>query len=91
VSITQPECVFVALAIQHAMRMCHIVICGLPGSIIFFHLNHKRHDFRKKKSRNTEYAFWFSLQLLSETFFIVRRNKRDMIENVRYIGILVFT
>jgi hypothetical protein len=24
--------------IQHAMRMRHIVICGLPGSIIFFHI-----------------------------------------------------
>jgi len=24
--------------IQHAMRMRHIVICGLPGSAIFFHI-----------------------------------------------------
>ena len=31
------ECVFVALGIRHAMRKCHIVICGLSGSKIFLH------------------------------------------------------
>ena len=30
--------VFVALGIQHAMRMRHIVICGQPRSTIFFHI-----------------------------------------------------
>jgi len=30
-------CVFVALVIQHAMRMCHIIICVLHHSAIFFH------------------------------------------------------
>jgi hypothetical protein len=33
-------CVYVcvALVIQHAMRMCHIVICGLPGTTLLFHI-----------------------------------------------------
>jgi len=31
--------VFVALGIQHAMRMRLIVICGLFGSTTFFHMN----------------------------------------------------
>jgi len=30
--------VFVALVIQHAMHMCCIVICGLSGFKIFFHI-----------------------------------------------------
>ena len=38
ISIIQPECVFVALGIQHAMHMRHTVIFYLPGSTIFFHI-----------------------------------------------------
>jgi len=38
ISIIQSECVFVALVIQLAIVMCHIVICGLPDSTISFHI-----------------------------------------------------
>jgi hypothetical protein len=31
-------CVFVALSIQHAMRVRHIVIRGLPRYTIFYHI-----------------------------------------------------
>jgi len=31
-------CMFVALVIQHAMHMRHIVICGLPGCTTFFQI-----------------------------------------------------
>jgi hypothetical protein len=31
-------CVFVALGIQHAMRMLDIVIRGLPRFTVFFHI-----------------------------------------------------
>ena len=46
-TITYFECVFVALCIQHAVRIPHIVICGLPGSTGFFHMSHKRRDLKK--------------------------------------------
>ena len=48
ISITYSECESVALVTQHAIRMRHIVICGLSGSTIFYTLSHKRHDFQKK-------------------------------------------
>jgi len=38
VSNTYSEYVFVALGIQHAMRIRHIVICGLSGSTTFFNI-----------------------------------------------------
>jgi len=38
INITCPEHVFVALGIQHAVRLRHIVIFGLPGSTVFFHI-----------------------------------------------------
>jgi hypothetical protein len=50
----------------------------------FSKLSHKRHDFLLKKSYWTRNMFRVSLQLLSEVFFILRWNERDMIENVSW-------
>jgi len=36
--IIRPEFMIVALGIQHAMRMRHIVICGFPRSTTFFRI-----------------------------------------------------
>jgi len=36
--IIHSECLFVALGIQHATRMRHIVICGLSGSTTLLHV-----------------------------------------------------
>jgi hypothetical protein len=49
--ITYCECVFVALGIQHAMPMRHIVICGLHRSTIFFHIITQTTRIKKKKKK----------------------------------------
>ena len=80
ISITYTECVFVALSIYHAILMSH-VICGLPGSTIFFHISHKRHDFRKQLL-DIKCVLIFA-RILSVIFLILSRTERDIIMKVQ--------
>ena len=60
--------------------LSYVACLALP---YFSTFSHKRHDFlRKKKLLNTKCVFWFSLQLLSETFLVLRRTERDVIKKV---------
>ena len=57
-NIIYSECVFVALGIQHAVRMRHIVICGLSGSTTCLHIISKTEKiFEKKKLLNIKCLF----------------------------------
>jgi hypothetical protein len=80
--ITHYECVFVALGIQHPMRMLNVVICGLDGSTFFFpHYLINGMTFLKQLSK-IKCVFWYSLQGSCEVFLILSITEQDMIKNV---------
>ena len=84
ISITYSECVSVAVFIQHARRMCRIILPSVAGLVLryfFFRISQKRHDFREKLW-NIKRVFWFSLQLLSEMFLTLRRTGRYIARKV---------
>jgi len=90
ISIICNEHVFVALVIQYAMCMHHIVICGLPRSTSFF-TQLISWIFWGGVILNIKYVFRFCLQLLCETLFIQRRIEREMIKKyVLHVKYLLF-
>jgi len=81
VYITYCECVSVALGIQHAMRMRLIAICGPALLCIISPHDLMNGTIPKGKLLNITVGFRFSLQLLSETFLILRRIQPDITIN----------
>jgi len=63
---------------QHEKRMLRTIICGLSDSTAFFQIIPQTVLFSENKLFNAKYVFWFSLQLLSETFLILRINQWDI-------------
>ena len=68
VIIAYSECVLVALRIQHATRMRHIVICGLSCTIFLHIISQNGKIFKKGKVYvQNRCSLLPSLQILSET------------------------
>jgi hypothetical protein len=75
--------VYVALFIQHAMSMRHIILPSVAclASPYFSTLSHKRHDLRKNVIE-LKMCVLNLLQVLSQTFLILKIIWRDIIINV---------
>jgi len=65
--------------VRHAHAPHYVITCGLVLPC-FSTLSPKRYNFRKKELLNIKCTFWFSLQILSETFLILRRTGRSTIK-----------
>ena len=76
----------VDLDFQHAIRIRHIVIYGLPGSTLFFHNISKNGRIFGKGFLNIKCVFWFPVRNLSEIFLVLRRSERDMIINLHWLS-----
>ena len=84
--------VSVALVIQHAKCMHRVMLPSVacPAVPYISTLSHKRYDFRGGGGMFwTQNVFWFYLQPLSETFFIIRRIQQNFIINVHGLKLQV--
>jgi hypothetical protein len=78
---TYSVCGPVEFVTQHAKRMRPIVIVGLSGYAIFFHIISQKALFSEKVIEKI-YVFWFYVQILFVTFFTLQRIERDIVKNV---------
>jgi hypothetical protein len=80
VSITYSDSLSVALVIQHVMRMHHIRLSSVASLALPHFCTFSQSIFKKI---GVKCVFWFSPQVVSETFLILSRIQRDIIKHVR--------
>ena len=92
-NITHSECVSVSWVIQHALRTRHIILYPETclAATIFCHITSWTARFSEIKLVNTKCVFRFPLQLLSETFIILRRNQRNHKRTRLHVRRLLFS
>jgi hypothetical protein len=77
IRITYSECGFVALVVQHAMRMRHFMpSVASPALSYFSTLSHKRHDYRIKVVEYKMCVLIFSTTFVSNIFHVKRNAER---------------
>ena len=69
ISIAYFECVFLTLGIQHPMSMSHIIICGLLGCTLFFHIISQTIGFSKMLLTSIVWSMKFWLVFF---FFVMK-------------------
>jgi hypothetical protein len=89
INITYSECVSVALVIQHAMCMSCIYWYLCPLWLYHSFPHYVINVMILEESYWTQNVFWFSVQLLSKTFLILRRLEQNIIimcigHNIKY-------
>jgi hypothetical protein len=81
ISITQIKCAFVALGIQHEMRMRHMVNCGMPGCTVFFYIISYKARFPKKKLYWTNNVLFHFFKTFVWIIFHSRKNLESYDKN----------
>jgi hypothetical protein len=71
-------------SVRYPACNAHVPYCHLSPAPLYSIFPHYliNGTIFEKKLLNTKCAFWFSLQLLSETFLIAGRTERDVIKHV---------
>ena len=68
-----------ALFIHHAMCLCHVILSPVVClSVLYFSYYLNNGMISDKSLLNIKRVFWFTLQLLFETFLILRRIQQNI-------------